>query len=70
MRSSNIFKKTNVRNKKQETKLGHGIRDYRKQAVEARKRAIESLFGSQGPASSVRKIDPKTGRVIEIIDAH
>jgi len=70
MRSSNIFKKTNVRKKKQETKLGHGFRDYRKQAVEARKRAIESLFGSQGPASSVRKIDPKTGRVIEIIDAH
>jgi hypothetical protein len=29
--------------------------------------AYEKLFGSQGPASPVRKIDPTTGEVIVII---
>ena len=31
------------------------------------KRAYEQLFGSQGGASPVRKIDPVTGEVIAII---
>jgi hypothetical protein len=37
---------------------------YRKKANAAFKRAYEQLFGSQGAASPVRKIDPVTGEVI------
>ena len=37
---------------------------YRRGANEAFKRAIEAQYGSQGAASSVRRIDPKTGLVI------
>jgi hypothetical protein len=37
---------------------------YRKKANVAFKRALEQLYGSQGAASPVRKIDPKTGEVI------
>jgi hypothetical protein len=33
------------------------------------KRAYERLFGSQGAASPVRKIDPVTGEVIAVIPA-
>ena len=33
------------------------------------KRAYERLFGSQGAASPVRKIDPVTGKVIAVIPA-
>jgi len=40
---------------------------YRKKANAAFKRAYEQLFGSQGAASPVRKIDPVTGEVIGII---
>ena len=40
---------------------------YRKKANAAFQRAYEQLFGSQGAASPVRKIDPVTGEVIGII---
>jgi hypothetical protein len=40
---------------------------YRKKANAAFKRAREQLFGSQGAASPVRKIDPVTGGVIAVI---
>jgi hypothetical protein len=39
----------------------------RVEANAAFKRASEQLFGSQGAASPVRKIDPVTGEVIAII---
>ena len=42
---------------------------YRTTAAVEYKRAFERLFGSQGAASPVRKIDPVTGEVIEIIPA-
>jgi len=66
MRPSKILKKTSRRKKK---KSGNGFQ-YRKIAAAARKRAIDRLFGSQGPASPIRKIDPKTGQVMAIIEAH
>jgi hypothetical protein len=37
---------------------------YRKKAKVAFRRALEQLYGSQGAASPVRLIDPKTGEVI------
>jgi hypothetical protein len=40
---------------------------YRKKATAAFQRAYEQLFGSQGAASPVRRIDPVTGEVIAII---
>ena len=40
---------------------------YRKKAKVAFTRALEQLYGSQGAASPVRKIDPKTGEVIATI---
>jgi hypothetical protein len=40
---------------------------YRSEATAEYKRAIDRMFGSQGAASPVRKIDPATGRVVEII---
>ena len=39
----------------------------RTEANAAFKRAYEQLFGSQGAASPVRKIDPVTGQVIAVI---
>jgi hypothetical protein len=39
----------------------------RAEANAAFKRSYERLFGSQGAASPVRKIDPVTGEVIAII---
>ena len=40
---------------------------YRAEAKAAFKAAYENVFGSQGAASPVRKIDPVTGEVIAII---
>jgi hypothetical protein len=40
---------------------------YRASARAAHKRALEQQYGTLGPASPVRRIDPVTGRVIEII---
>jgi hypothetical protein len=34
-----------------------------------RKQGVEHFYGSQGPASPVRRINPLTGQVTEIIDA-
>jgi hypothetical protein len=42
---------------------------YRATASTEYKRAFDRLFGSQGAASPVRKIDPVTGEVIGIIPA-
>ena len=39
--------------------------NYRKLAKAAFKQALENKFGSHGAASAVRRIDPKTGKVIE-----
>ena len=69
MKSPNFLKKA-VRKKKKKRRPGSPFRDYRKIADTERVQATERLFGSQGPASPVRKIDPKTGRVVAIIDAH
>ena len=41
--------------------------NYRKLAKAAFKQALENKFGSHGAASAVRRIDPKTGKVIEEI---
>jgi hypothetical protein len=41
---------------------------YRSAAAAAYKRALERLYGSQGAASAVRKIDPVTGEVIAILE--
>jgi hypothetical protein len=38
--------------------------EYRREATAAFKLAREQFFGSQGAASPVRMIDPKTGEVI------
>jgi len=37
-------------------------------AEEIRQRRERRLYGSLGPASPVRRIDPKTGSVIEVIE--
>jgi hypothetical protein len=59
MRPSLLYKKKSTRKKR---KFGA-----RAEANAAFKRANEQLFGSQGAASPVRKIDPVTGEVIAII---
>jgi hypothetical protein len=59
MRASLIYKKKRTRKKR---KPGD-----RAEANTAYKRAYEQLFGSQGGASPVRKIDPVTGEVVAII---
>ena len=42
---------------------------YGKEALAERQRAADKyLFGSLGGASPVKKIDPHTGAVVEIID--
>ena len=35
----------------------------------SRRQGVEHFYGSHGPASPVRRIDPLTGEVTEIIDA-
>jgi hypothetical protein len=68
MRPSKFLNKT-VRPKKNRKPAG-SFRNYKKVADAERQRAIERIFGSQGPASAVRKIDPETGQVVATIDAH
>ena len=53
--------------KKKGTRKKRGKPGYRAEANAAFKRAYEQLFGSQGGASPVRKIDPVTGEVIATI---
>ena len=64
MRPTNIFNKT------RREKRGTGNSNaYKRQAAAEYKQALERLLlGSSGAASSVRKIDPATGAVIEILD--
>jgi hypothetical protein len=59
MRPTPLFAKKRTRRKQ--------APGYRKKANAAFKRAREQFFGSQGAASPVRKIDPKTGEVIATI---
>ena len=47
------------------TKLSRG---YRNEAKEAFKRALDAQYGSLGPASPVRRVDPKTGHPIADAD--
>ena len=44
-------------------------RAYKMEATAAFKRALEKRYGSLGAASPVIRIDPITGKVIEIINA-
>jgi hypothetical protein len=62
MRPTTLYKKK--RTSKTRTRRKRG---YQTEAKVAFKHAYEQLFGSQGPASPVRKIDPTTGEVIAII---
>ena len=47
----------------------HRIRPPVQSAEEIRQARERRLYGSLGPASPVRRIDPKTGSVVEVIDA-
>ena len=47
---------------------GHRIRQPVQSAEEIRQRRDRLFYGSLGPASPVRRIDPKTGCVIEVIE--
>jgi hypothetical protein len=64
-RPTNIFNKTRRRTKSPVANK----RTYKRQAAAEYERARERLlFGSLGAASPVRKIDPATGAVIEILN--
>jgi hypothetical protein len=43
------------------------IRQYLREAAAAHDAAVAQWYGSQGPASAVRCIDPVTGEVTQII---
>jgi hypothetical protein len=63
-RPTNIFNKARRR---KESPVANK-RFYKRQAAAEYKQALErQLFGSIGAASPVRKIDPATGAVIEIL---
>ena len=47
----------------------HRIRPPVQSAEENRQMRDRRLYGSLGPASPVRRIDPKTGAVVEVIEA-
>ena len=47
----------------------HRIRPPVQSAEEIRQMRERRLYGSLGPASPVRRIDPKTGSVVEVIEA-
>jgi len=60
MRSTALFKKTAKRKKQP--------KNYRRTAAAAYQSTLDKWrFGKLGPASSVRKIDPATGAVIEVV---
>jgi hypothetical protein len=64
MRPTNIF--NNSRRKKRKT---GNYNAYKQQAAAEYKQALERLLlGSSGAASPVKKIDPTTGAVIEILN--
>jgi hypothetical protein len=62
MRPTMLYKKKRARKTRAKQKPG-----YRAEASAEFKRAYERRFGSQGGASPVRRIDPVTGEVIEVI---
>ena len=62
MRPTLLYKKKRTRKTRAKQKPG-----YRAEAKAEFKRAYERLFGSQGGASPMRKIDPKSGEVIGVI---
>jgi hypothetical protein len=63
MKPTNLFKKTP--NKERLTCSQKRAADIRAEYQQARERLI---FGSLGAASPVRRIDPKTGDVVAVID--
>jgi hypothetical protein len=64
-RPTNIFKRTGQRKEHPVVKR----KAYKRHAAAEYKKALENrLFGSLGGASPVRKIDPKTGKVVAVID--
>jgi hypothetical protein len=55
--------------KRKRRKVKRATSFYTKEAIaEKRRETDKHLFGSLGGASSVKKIDPHTGAVVEIID--
>jgi hypothetical protein len=53
-------------NKKMRTQVKRRLpANYRRTAKAAFKAALDGMFGSHGAASPVRRIDPKTGELIE-----
>jgi hypothetical protein len=53
----------------QERRSGCNSRAYKRQAASEYKKALDKfLYGSLGGASPVRRIDPKTGDVVAVID--
>ena len=64
-RPTDLFNKS----RRQKRKTGH-YNTYKQQAALEYKQALERLLlGSSGAASLVRKIDPVTGAVIEVLNA-
>jgi hypothetical protein len=64
MRPTNIFNKSRRKNRK----TGN-YKAYKEQAAAEYKQALERLLlGSSGAASPVKKIDPTTGAIIEILN--
>jgi hypothetical protein len=62
---SKIFNKTRRRKERRAANL----RVYKRQAASEYKKALDKLlYGSLGGASPVRRIDPKTGDVVAVID--
>jgi hypothetical protein len=64
MRPTNIF--NNSRRKKR--KIGNYNADKQQAAAEYKQALERLLLGSSGAASPVKKIDPTTGAVIEILN--
>jgi len=58
-RPTHIFKKRGRRRQ--------GYSEYRQTANKAFEEAVKRQQGSHGPASAVKKIDPKTSEVVEVI---
>jgi hypothetical protein len=64
MRPTNIFNKSRRKNRK----TGN-YKAYKEQAAAEYKQALERLLlGSSGAASPVKKIDPTTGAIIEMLN--
>jgi hypothetical protein len=62
LRSTNLFKKNNPAKKKARKRRWPGLAKYYSELDKLR-------YGSLGPASPVRKIDPLTGELVAIIPA-